>query len=83
MISSDASILIVGESERKRFLIEEGLREFGHNNLTIMTDIAGLAAVIERIQPKAIIVEVGRSGNLVQDAIFQLYNYGILFFLIL
>ena len=72
MISSDASILIVGESECKRLLIEEGLRECGHNNLTIATGIAGLAATVERIQPKAIIVEVGRSSNSIQDAIFQL-----------
>ncbi|MEP1442165.1 MAG: ANTAR domain-containing protein [Hyphomicrobiales bacterium] len=72
MISSDASILIVGESECTLSLIGEGLREFGYNNLTTAPSIAGLAAVIERIHPKAIIVEVGSSGSLVQDAIFQL-----------
>ena len=72
MISSDASILIVGESECKRLLIEEGLRDSGHNNLMIATGVTGLATTVERIQPKAIIVEVGRSNNSIQDAIFQL-----------
>ena len=59
MISSNASILIAGQNEQKLSFIEEGLREFGHDNLTITAGISGLAAIVEQIQPQAIIIEIG------------------------
>lgn len=72
MISTDASILIAGDNEHQLSLISEGLRDVGHSNLTIAVGIAGLAATIERIQPKALIVELGNSDRTVQHGVFQL-----------
>ena len=63
MISSNASILIAGQNEQKLSFIEEGLREFGHDNLTITAGISGLAAIVEQIQPQAIIIEIGASAK--------------------
>ena len=72
MISSNASILIAGQNEQKLSFIEEGLREFGHDNLTITAGISGLAAIVEQIQPQAIIIEIGASAKTVHDGVFQL-----------
>lgn len=72
MISSNASILIAGDNEQKLSFIEEGLREFGHDNITTMTGVAGLAAIVEQIQPQAIIIDLGACADIIQDGVLQL-----------
>jgi len=72
MISSDASILIAGDNEQKLSLIELGLRADGYENLSILVGLAGFAAMIERIQPHAIIIQLDRSTDLIQQGVFQL-----------
>ncbi|MEP3232616.1 MAG: ANTAR domain-containing protein [Hyphomicrobiales bacterium] len=72
MISTNASILIAGETVHTLTLIELGLREAGHDNLTVTMGLVGLAAIIEQIQPQAIIIEIGASAHSVQDGVLQL-----------
>ena len=72
MISSDASILIAGGNEQKLSLIELGLRADGYENLSISVGLAGLAAMIERVQPHAIIIQLDHSTDLIQQGVFQL-----------
>lgn len=72
MISSNASILIAGDNEQKLSLIEEGLRADGYENLSISIGLAGLAAMFERVQPQAIILQLEHSANLIQQGVFQL-----------
>jgi len=72
MISSNASILIAGDNEQKLTLIELGLCAGGYENLSISIGIAGLAAMIERVQPQVIIVQLDHSTDLLQQGVFQL-----------
>ena len=71
MISSNASILIAGDNEQKLSLIEEGLRADGYENLSISIGLAGLAAMLEGVQPQAIILQLEHSTNLIQQGVFQ------------
>ena len=72
MISSCSSIFIAGDSQQKLALIESGLRDAGYQSLAVSNGIAGIAAMAERVQPEAMVVQLDQSSSRIQESVLQL-----------
>lgn len=72
MILSSSSILIAGDNPQKLALIELGLRDAGYQSLAVSNGIAGIAAMAERVQPQAIVVQLDQSSSRIQEGVLQL-----------
>jgi len=59
MTAQSLAILVIDENRIRASIIEEGLRENGHDNVTVVHDIAGIARTIAEINPDVIVIELG------------------------
>jgi two-component system, response regulator / RNA-binding antiterminator len=66
------SILVVDENRLRASIIEDGLREAGHSDVTVMADIHGVARQIERAEPDVIMVDLENPNRDMLEAFFQL-----------
>jgi two-component system, response regulator / RNA-binding antiterminator len=66
------SILVVDENRLRASIIEDGLREAGHSDVTVMADIHGVARQIERTEPDVIMVDLENPNRDMLEAFFQL-----------
>jgi two-component system, response regulator / RNA-binding antiterminator len=66
------SILVVDENRLRASIIEDGLREAGHSDVTVMADIHGIARQIERAEPDVIMVDLENPNRDMLEAFFQL-----------
>jgi response regulator NasT len=66
------SILIIDENRLRVSVIEAGLREAGHDNLTIVHDVTGIARRIAEIEPDVIIISLENPNRDMLENIFQL-----------
>jgi two-component system, response regulator / RNA-binding antiterminator len=66
------SILVVDENRLRASIIEDGLREAGHSDVTVMADIHGIARQIERTEPDVIMVDLENPNRDMLEAFFQL-----------
>lgn len=57
------SILIVDENANRAALIEQGLREAGHVNVSIIQKTKGILKQIEDIAPDVIVIDLGNSNR--------------------
>lgn len=66
------SILIIDENRIRAAVIENGLRDAGYTNLTIVHDVAGIARRIADISPDVIVIDLENPNRDVLESMFQL-----------
>jgi response regulator NasT len=66
------SILIIDENRLRASVIEAGLREAGHDHLTIINDITGIARRIEEVEPDVIVIILENPNRDMLENMFQL-----------
>lgn len=72
LVSQSLAILVIDENRVRASIIEEGLRETGHDNVTVVHDIAGLARTIAAINPDVIVIDLENPNRDVLENMFQL-----------
>jgi response regulator NasT len=65
-------ILIIDENRIRASVIEAGLREAGHDDLTIVHDVSGIARKIETIDPDVIVIDLENPNRDMLENMFQL-----------
>jgi len=66
------SILVIDENRLRASVIEAGLREAGHDNLTIIHDVTGIARRIAEVEPDVIIISLENPNRDMLENMFQL-----------
>ncbi|MCX8279773.1 ANTAR domain-containing response regulator [Phyllobacterium sp. 0TCS1.6C] len=66
------SIMVFDENRIRASIIEEGLREAGHDHVSLVHEIDGLARQIERIQPDVIVIDIETPNRDMLEHLFQL-----------
>jgi len=66
------SILVIDENRLRASVIEAGLREAGHDNLTIIHDVTGIARRIAEVEPEVIIISLENPNRDMLENMFQL-----------
>jgi response regulator NasT len=66
------SIMIFDENRIRASIIEEGLREAGHDQVVVLHDIVGLARQIEAISPDVIVIDIETPNRDMLEHLFQL-----------
>jgi len=72
MTAQSLAILVIDENRIRASIIEEGLRENGHDNVTIVHDIAGIARTIATINPDVIVIDLENPNRDTLENMFQL-----------
>ncbi|MBQ9350485.1 ANTAR domain-containing response regulator [Phyllobacterium sp.] len=71
-MSTPLSIMVFDENRIRASIIEEGLREAGHDHVVVLHDIVGLARQIERIAPDVIVIDIETPNRDMLEHLFQL-----------
>ncbi len=66
------SIMIFDENRIRASIIEEGLREAGHDQVVVLHDIVGLARQIELTSPDVIVIDIETPNRDMLEHLFQL-----------
>jgi len=66
------AILVIDENRIRASIIEAGLRESGHDNVTVVHDITGVAHTIAAINPDVIVIDLENPNRDVLENMFQL-----------
>jgi len=66
------SIMIFDENRIRASIIEEGLREAGHDQVVVLHEIVGLARQIEIISPDVIVIDIETPNRDMLEHMFQL-----------
>ena len=66
------SILVIDENRLRAAVIEEGLRDAGYDNLTIVHDVAGIARRIAEVNPDVIVIDLENPNRDMLENMFQL-----------
>jgi response regulator NasT len=72
MPPSALSILVIDENRIRASIIEEGLREAGHEHVTLLHDVSGIARRIEEIAPDVIVVDLENPNRDMLENFFQI-----------
>ncbi len=72
MDPSSLAILDIDENRLRASIIEAGLRETGHDNVTVVHDISGVARTIAEINPDVIVIDLENPNRDVLENMFQL-----------
>jgi len=65
-------ILIVDKNRVRAAIIEEGLREAGHRDVTIIHDMTGIAQRIAETEPDVIVIDLENPDRDMLESMFQL-----------
>lgn len=65
-------ILVIDENKIRASIIEAGLRDAGHYDVTLLPDVNGIAARIEALQPDVIVVDLENPNRDMLESMFQL-----------
>ncbi|WP_419913152.1 ANTAR domain-containing response regulator [Hoeflea sp.] len=66
------SVLVVDENTVRAAIIEAGLREAGHDRVTVVTDVSGVAGKIAAIAPDVIGIDLENPNRDMLESMFQL-----------
>ncbi|GIL01303.1 MAG: two-component system response regulator [Alphaproteobacteria bacterium] len=66
------SVLVIDENAVRAAIIETGLREAGHHNVTVIHDVAGIAARIAALEPDVIVIDLENPNRDMLESLFQL-----------
>ncbi|APG88742.1 two-component response regulator protein (plasmid) [Sinorhizobium americanum CCGM7] len=72
MSHRDLTILVIDENAIRASIIEEGLREAGHGNVTVIHEVHGVAGIIETLQPDVIVIDIENPNRDMMEHLFQL-----------
>ena len=72
MESRSLAILVIDENRIRASIIEAGLRETGHDNVTVVHDITGVARTIAETNPDVIVISLENPNRDVLENMFQL-----------
>ncbi|MEZ5826873.1 MAG: ANTAR domain-containing response regulator [Hyphomicrobiales bacterium] len=72
MTAQSLAILVIDENRIRASIIEEGLRENGHDNVTIVHDVAGIARTIAATNPDVIVIDLENPNRDMLENMFQL-----------
>jgi two-component system, response regulator / RNA-binding antiterminator len=72
MPPSDLKILVIDENALRASVIEAGLREAGHHDVTVLLEVHGAARQIERVQPDVIVIDLQNPNRDMLESMFQL-----------
>jgi AmiR/NasT family two-component response regulator len=62
MASRSLAILVIDENRIRASIIEAGLRETGHDKITVVHDITGIARTIAEVNPDVIVIDLENAG---------------------
>ena len=68
----DLTILVIDENRIRSSIIEEGLREAGHENVTVIHEVHGVARIIETMAPDVIVIDLENPNRDMMEHLFQL-----------
>ncbi|MDQ0438874.1 response regulator NasT [Kaistia dalseonensis] len=66
------SILVIDENRIRASIIEAGLRDAGHERVTLVYDVAGIARRIAEIEPDVIVIDLENPNRDMLENMFQL-----------
>lgn len=72
MIRKSLTVLVIDENHIRASIIEAGLREAGHQQVTVVHDVAGIARRIAEIEPDVIVIDLGNPNRDMLENMFQL-----------
>jgi response regulator NasT len=72
MPSQSLSVLVIDENNLRASVIEAGLREVGHSNITVINDVSGLARRIVEIDPDVIVIDLENPNRDVLENMLQI-----------
>lgn len=72
MNQQELTILVIDANAIRSSIIEAGLRQAGHSNVTVINDVAGVARHIERLEPDVIVIDLGDPNRDMLESMFQL-----------
>jgi two-component system, response regulator / RNA-binding antiterminator len=72
MSVQNLKILVIDENALRASIIEAGLREAGHEDVTILAEIHGVARQIEFIRPDVIVIDLQNPNRDMLESMFQL-----------
>ncbi len=72
MTSTSLAILVIDENRIRASIIEAGLRETGHDNVTLVHDVSGIASRISDINPDVIVISLENPNRDMLENMFQL-----------
>ncbi|HEV2503588.1 MAG TPA: ANTAR domain-containing response regulator [Mesorhizobium sp.] len=72
MLASALRILVIDENRIRAAIIEAGLREAGHAEVTLLDDVTGIAARIAALQPDVIVIDIENPNRDMLENMFQL-----------
>jgi response regulator NasT len=72
MSAAQLSVLVIDENSIRASIIEAGLRDAGHERVTVITDVTGIARRIPEIAPDVIVIDLENPNRDMLEAMFQL-----------
>jgi response regulator NasT len=72
MIRKSLAVLVIDENHIRASIIEAGLREAGHEQVTVVHDVAGIARRIAEIEPDVIVIDLENPNRDMLENMFQL-----------
>jgi len=72
MSQAELTILVIDENAIRASIIEEGLREAGHDCVNVIHEVNGVARTIETLQPDVIIIDIENPNRDMMEHLFQL-----------
>jgi len=66
------SVLVLDDNSVRAAIIEAGLREAGHDRVTVITEIAGIAGRIAALEPDVIVIDLENPNRDMLENMFQL-----------
>jgi response regulator NasT len=72
MAKSDLTILVIDENAIRASIIEEGLRDAGHGNVTVIHEVYGVARAIETLKPDVVVIDIENPNRDMMEHLFQL-----------
>jgi two-component system, response regulator / RNA-binding antiterminator len=72
MKPSSLTVLVIDENRIRASIIEEGLREAGHENVTVIHEVQGVARIIETTKPDVIVIDLENPNRDMMEHLFQL-----------
>jgi response regulator NasT len=72
MSQSLLRILVIDENRIRAAIIEDGLRDAGHSEVTVVHDVTGIARRIAEIEPDVIVIDLENPNRDMLESMFQL-----------
>jgi len=66
------SVLVIDDNSVRAAIIEAGLREAGHDRVTVVTDVTGIAGRIAALEPDVIVIDLENPNRDMLENMFQL-----------